>query len=548
MILAIAAEGQGILIEIVLLLAACLVGGVIASKLRQSPIIGYIAAGMLMGGPGSLGVITSRNDIEAIAEIGVVLLLFSLGLEFSWARLVRFGRRTLFAGGMQVVLTLAAVTAVALAVGLDWRTSFALGAMICLSSTAIVLRLLQERAEIDSPHGRQSVAILLSQDIALVPLALALALLAQGGDMQTFISSSARMAIIFLVFVAVLALAALQGIRRMLPRITSLKNREFITLLTVVSCIASAWIANRVGLSGALGAFLCGMFLGSTPYAWQIRADISSMRVVLLTLFFGAVGMVADPQWIFENAALVLGVTTVVLLLKVGVVFGVLSLTGWPRGMSLATGLCVAQVGEFAFVLGRIARDGALIDHDTYMLVVSVCLVSWVLTPWMMSWIPGLVGRFKGEFTSHAAHVPEVVIVGFGPAGKTVGATLSRLGRRTTVIDLNARSEASAREMGFEFVVGDASSRDILEHVHIEAAQVVVLAIPDIHMTLVTLDHVRDLAPQSTVIVRCRYLSDVETVRRAGADAVVDDEEQVARALVARLEDYLVMDAVPEEK
>lgn len=289
-----------ILGNIVVLLGASLLMGGLFSRFGQSPMVGYLLAGMMLGGPGSIHAVSSEHEIEAIAELGVALLLFSLGLEFSLDRLKKVGAKPLLGGAAQVVLTVLLASAVALPFGLAASEAVAIGAMVALSSTVVVLRILMERGEMEMPHGRSSLGVLLTQDMAVVPLALLMTFLGGEGaaaDIAWGIGKLLLMAgglvvgLILLNKVAVLALDTLSLYR----------NRELTMVFAVVAGLGAAWASHYVGISPALGAFVAGMLLGSSAFATQIRADVSPLRVVLLTLFFGAAGMVANPIWILGN-------------------------------------------------------------------------------------------------------------------------------------------------------------------------------------------------------------------------------------------------------
>ena len=313
--------------DIVVLLAASLLLGGLLSRFGQSPLVGYLIAGMLLGGPGSLHVVGSEEEIEAIAELGVALLLFSLGLEFSIQRLKKLGVRPLIGGVVQVVLTVAIGAAAAFLFGLKATESIAFGAMISLSSTAVVLRMLMERAELEMPHGRNSLAVLLTQDMAVVPLAILMALLAGGGAASEVVWDVGKL--LLMAATLVLGLFLLNKIAVVvLGTLTLHRNRELTVIFAVVTGLGSAWAAHVAGLSPALGAFVAGMLLGSSVFATQVRADVSSLRVVLLTLFFGAAGMVADPIWILQNWHVVAAVTLLVTIGKLAIIWVIFSSVG----------------------------------------------------------------------------------------------------------------------------------------------------------------------------------------------------------------------------
>ena len=417
-----------LLLEIVLLLAASLVVGAVFSRLGQSPLVGYLLAGMVLGGPGSARVVRAEPEIEVIAELGVSLLLFSLGLEFSFSRLKKFGAKTFVGGTLQVVVTMAAGTLAGWLFGLAWTGALVVGAMVALSSTAVVLQILRERAEIDSVHGRNSLGVLLLQDIAVVPLALMVSLLGADGDAAGPLVHLARVLVLAALLVLVLYLVLNKLAVYALGTLTLARNRELTIILAVVTGLGSAWAAHKVDISPALGAFLAGMFLGGSPFATQIRADVSSLRVVLLTLFFGSVGMVANPLWIVDNWYLVLGLTALVIVAKTIIVWVIFGLLGESGPVAAATGVSLAQTGEFAFVLGMIGLQGGTISYEVYMLVVSVAIATLLVSPYLVPNALHLGALLSAPFSRRPARldaarepdgpVPDVVIFGFGPAGR----------------------------------------------------------------------------------------------------------------------------------
>jgi CPA2 family monovalent cation:H+ antiporter-2 len=536
-----------ILGDIVILLSASLLIGGLFSRFGQSPLVGYLLAGMVLGGPGSIHAVSSQLEIEAIAELGVALLLFSLGLEFSLERLKKLGTKPLLGGVIQIVLTILLVFAAALALGLSAKESIAFGAMVALSSTALVLRMLMERGEMEMPHGRNSLAVLLIQDIAVVPLALLMAILGGEGsaaelawDIGELLVMTGGLIVGLFVLnkIAVLALGTLSLHR----------NRELTIIFAVVAGLGAAWVSHYAGISPALGAFLAGMLLGSSAFATQIRADISPLRVVLLTLFFGAAGMVADPIWILNNWHVV---ATVSLLLTVGkllVIWVIFLALGQTTRVASATGLCLAQVGEFAFVLGTIGQTSGVVTQDMYALVVSVTIVSFFLSAVLVPMAPRFGNRVARLLRSDQQHSdgkpeleesPDVAIIGFGPAGQIAARPLIDRGVPVAVIDLNQVGIRKAQQLGFRGELGDATQSEVLEHAGLHECKAIVITVPHHKSSMEILEHVRKHAPHVHVIVRARRQWDTAGFVAAGAHAVAGDEEQVGESLAKHVSQWL---------
>lgn len=531
-----------LLLQIILLLLACLVAGAIMAWLKQSPLVGYLLAGMVMGGPGSFSIVKADDQIEAIAELGVALLLFSLGLEFSWRRVLGLGTKTLLCGVIQVFATLLAGAAGSLLFGINLAAAIAIGAMLSLSSTAAVLRVLADLGETDSTVGRNSLAVLLVQDMAVVPLAILIPLLADGGEFSAIAARIATIAITGAGLVAGLWFLLNFVAVRALRSSSFGRNRELTVLLSIIVGLGATWAAHAAKLSPALGAFVAGMFLGNSPFAVQIRADVASLRIVLLTLFFGAVGMIADPVWMLSNLPLVLCVAAIILLLKATVIWIIFWLSGQPSGSSMATGLCLCQVGEFAFVLGGEARSGGLLTDRIYSAIVSASIATLLVTPWLISIAPkaaAWMNRRRGVYvpesdsTAYHADSTEVLIVGFGPAGRGAVDGIHENQGRVLIVDLNVEAIATAESQGFRGVIADATNAETLEHLHLNHLKTVVITLPSRQDALTVLQLIRKVAPQATRIVRTRYKLHHDEFLSAGADVVIGDEEHVAKALAA---------------
>jgi len=534
-------DSWDLLLEIVALLIASLVLGGLASRLGQSPLVGYLLAGMILGAPGGLGIVQSDGDIETIAELGVALLLFSLGLEFSWSTLKKLGRSSLIAGTLQIVLTGLFFSTVSFLLGFPLREATGIGAILSLSSTAAVLRVLTDLSEIDSPHGRASIAILLVQDMAVVPLAVLMLLLSGGYETSRVVFEVGRVLIWSSAFVVVLYLV-LRIAAAVLQRMALERNRELAVLLAVAVGLGATWAAHAVGLSPALGSFVAGMFLGASPFATQIRSDVSSLKVVLLTLFFAAVGMVAEPWWILENLPFVLVASAAVIAGKTVLTTLILRALGRPLAVALAAGITLSQVGEFAFVLGVTGAEYGLIAKSTYTLLVSVAIVSLFVTPYCISlaprfgrWVEGRLGTRLVPADRQRHEQPDVVIVGFGPAGQAVAKALAEKETNILVLDLNPEAKALAEAMGLNCQIGDAQQLGVLEHASIQHAKIAAITIPSRTAAQTVLEQIRALAPGIQTVVRSRYSRHKIDFENAGSLLVVDEEQEVGRALAKRV-------------
>ena len=524
-----------LLFDIGILLSGAFVFGAICSRLGQSPIVGYLVAGMALA-----GLVKADADIEVIAELGVSLLLFSIGLEFSWKRLLGLGTRTLLGGVLQVIVTLFVVAAICYAFGLAGKASLAMGAMIALSSTACVLRILSERAELDAPHGRGGLAILLVQDMAVVPLALLMTSLGETGTASEIIVSTGKMLGIAVGLIVGLYVILNQVAGRLFDALGHGRDRELVILLGLLVGVGSAWVAHYFKLSPSIGTFVAGMALAGSPFAIQVRADVASMRVVLLTLFFAAAGMAADPAWILENLWLVLPVSLGMMVGKTLLVWGILRAVGRTHSEAIATGICVAQIGEFAFVLGHLASEGNVINDDLINLVVSCAIVTLLATPFLMPLAPRMGALVHGWFGSGQAvtggtqhEEPAVLLIGFGPSGQHVGRAMAEHNIPTTVIDMAPTAANTARALGLGFELGDASHPDVIEHFVSEKLRMVVITIPSPITAVEILLRVRRIAPRAHTVIRSRYEAFREQCAEAGAHMIIVDEHEAGVALAA---------------
>ena len=541
------------LLDILILLTTAMVLGGLFERFKQSPLLGYLLAGTLLG-PNALNLLPSHAAVATIAELGVALLLFTIGLEFSWRMLRSIGPIAVGGGTLQVALTGTLTAVVCLVLGLGMPASLAVGAMIALSSTAAVLRLLARRAELDSVHGRNAVGILLLQDIAVVPIMLVIAAMSGGGTTAEIVLALGRALGMALLLVTALFLLLNYVLPLLLSTSVATQNRDLPILLAISIAIGAAWVSNAMGFSPILGAFLAGMLLAESPYATQIRADIVPLRTLFVTLFFSSIGMLSDPGWVAANWLLLAGVVTAVVIGKTLITSGVTRLFRTPVGQSLATGVVLAQVGEFSLVVASVAQAGYLIDTHVFNLIVATLVTTLFLTPYLAALAPHLarmVGKLStpqrdaagepGEDQASTGGVSgHLVIVGFGPAGQRVAEVmLGEPNLRILVAELNPNTAEQALAYGLETYIGDATREEVLEKLHVRTAAAVVVTVPDPGTARQVVQRVRALAPDTYVIVRARYHVHRWQLDVAGAHAVVDEEDRVGVSIAAEVRERL---------
>jgi CPA2 family monovalent cation:H+ antiporter-2 len=527
--------------EIVLLLTVAFVLGAIAQKLKQSAIIGYLMAGAVVG-----PLLFNAEAVRQVAELGVALLLFSIGLEFSFSRLRKLGSIALIGGTLQVIIT-PILFAMILIPFFDLSTAIAIGAMAALSSTAVVLRVLVDRAAIDSVHGRNSLGILLLQDIAVVPLVLLVTVLTQGGSAGEIALHLGKILGGAVILVVAFYLLFYQLVPRILMTQGLFANRELVVLLAIIIALGSIWIAHSLGLSPALGAFLAGMLLAESPFAMQIRSDIVSIRTLFVTLFFTSVGMLADPLWLVQHLHEVIIGLFLVFGIKTLIIYAIARYFSNGPVHALSTGFTLAQIGEFSFVLAAAAFEGALIDSDQFALVVSITILSLLLAPYMVvnaeKWALLIMTRlFPAKWrSSEQAHMHpttdqmHVLIIGFGPAGQEVAHALKSQDVHSHVIELNPHTAAKAGQMDLHVHIGDATSSDMLNHIGTRAICAAVITLPDPKTCRDVIANLRLLLPGIPILARSRYHRYKMDLENRGATIVVDEESTVGQTLADNL-------------
>lgn len=549
----------------VLLILAVLLGAVF-ERFRLSAVIGYLVAGMIIG-PGGARFIEAGESVNMLAELGVALLLFTIGLEFSLERLKAIGRFAILGGSLQVIATAALFTLGALAFGVPLRQAILIGVLIAPSSTACVLRILRDRAEMDSIHGRNATGVLLLQDLALVPLVLIVTLLGKGGDWQAFVREGLMAIGLFVLFVVLFF-----GLNRtVLPRFLMLgatvRNRELLILTSSALALGAAWVAHALKISPALGAFVAGLMIAGTQFAPQIRADVAPMRVLFVTLFFISIGMLGNLRWMAAHWGEVLGVLGLILAGKALVLVVLTYAMQRSRRNAVATAVSLAQVGEFSFVLAETGLRFNLLDEHMQRLMAASAILSMMLTPLLVRHAPGIGDAVQALLArllpggagleplseeSAAALREHFVVVGFGPAGRRVTSRLREDAAEVVVIEMNPRSFADIRAAGALPVLGDASKPDVLEHAHLASARAFIVTAPDHRAALAMVNEAVQLAPHVPVITRARYSQYTEDLLSAGSRITIDEEKVIGvelSRLVERLffEKDVAGDASDEE-
>ncbi|MCK4414694.1 MAG: cation:proton antiporter [Candidatus Eisenbacteria sp.] len=541
------------LLELTGLLALAALLGTISERLGFSALIGYLLAGLLLG-PGGFGLVETAN-VAPVAELGVALLLFSIGLEFSLPRLRRLGPTVLWGGLLQVLVTGTVFSVLALALGWSLRPAIVIGAVICLSSTASVLRLLRDRTELETVPGRSALGILLVQDIAVVPLVLLVTLLGGQGGLEELLLDIVLALAAGLGLIGVLLLAGRFVLPRFLTQVVLTRNRELAILWAVVICLGTTWVAHEIGLSPALGALVAGLVLAESPFATQIRADVGALRALFVALFFAGVGMLAELAWFTRHAAILPGVLLGVLAVKAIIIAAILRFLRLPLRHAIAAGLALCQIGEFGFVLLQVAGGYGLLPAQVMEVLLLATVGALLATPFLLplgyrlgalldraplaSRQPGGAERSETAPGEAPALRDHVLVVGYGPAGQQVAERLHHDQVPVCIIDANPRAAELTRQRGLPVLIGDATFREILDHAGLKSAQALVVTVPDHGSAQSILRLSRATAPHVPVIVRARYHRFARDLADDGAAAVYDEEGSAGESMARLVADCL---------
>ncbi len=527
----------------------CLSIGVllVCHQIKIPPIVGFLLTGVLCG-PTALGLVQNPHAVELLAEIGVVLLLFSIGLEMSGEELMRLKRPVFVGGTAQVVLTIGAFMGLGVLIGQTWQESMMYGFLASLSSTAIVLSRLQQKAQSESPQGRLDFSVLIFQDIAVVPMMLAIPILAGEGDTDIWgMLISAGRTLVILVGGWLLA-------RHVVPRVMQLvlrtRSKELMLMTVLGLCFAIALGTASLGLSLALGAFLAGLLLSGSEYSLNVLEGILPFKDVFTSLFFISVGMLLDVDFLVHHLDKVFLFAALLILLKSVLSLPPMLLVGYPLRVSILAAMSLAQIGEFSFVLASSAVNGGLMDDDAYQMFLAASIVTMILTPTVMEAAPKVA-----SFVSRYLHLPideeaaapkdeslkdHLIIVGFGVGGKHLARTAREAGIPYVILEMNP--DTVSRYGGKEPIHGgDASKPLVLEHFGIRNARVIAVVISDPSAVRAITAVARKLNPKVHIVVRTRFLGEVDALRRLGANDVIPEDFETSIEVFSRVLGYYLV-------
>lgn len=523
--------------DLIYIVLASIFGGFVAQFFRQPLVLGYILAGVIVG-PYTGGVTLERiHDIEKLAEIGVALLLFTLGLEFSFGELKRYARIAFLGTPIQIVICALSTYAAGMLLGLSWGDAIWIGAAAALSSTMVVLKTLAASEKIDSESSRIMLTILIAQDLALVPLMLILPELTSEQIDFSRVGLALLKSAIFLAFMFVAGTRLFPWLFALIARWGS---RELFFLTTLGVALGTGLLTYHFGLSFALGAFVAGMLLSETDFNHQAMSDVASLRDLFGLIFFVSVGLLFDPRYLYENLSLVLLFVALIITAKALVTTGVVKLFGFGSQRACIVGFALSQIGEFAFVIGNTGNQSGVLSQGSYSLLISTAVVSMVATPGLF-WIGDRLARYIGAIREARAVSrsydsfdlsDHVVIVGGGVVGQYVARVLQSLERPYVVIENDYKTITHMRDLGLQAIFGDGTHRVILEGAKLADARLVVVATTNDSFLPTLLGEINEINEDVPIVVRVEELQDIEELALTDVHEVVQPQLEVGLEMV----------------
>jgi len=535
--------------EIVLILGLSVLVIYIFRKIKLPAILGFLATGILFG-PNALGLASRGQEIEMLSEIGVILLLFIIGLEFSLKNLMSIKKVVFIGGSIQVLLTICIAAGISFLLGYELTEAVMLGFLFALSSTAIVLKLLQEKGLMRSNHGRISLGILIFQDIIVVPMILLVPIIS--GQESNVWSALVILLGKALFLVVAIYVSARYLVPKLLHEIARTRSRELFLITIIVICFAVAFVTSLMGLSLALGAFMAGLCISESEYSHQATGLIIPFREIFTSFFFVSIGMLLDLNFLVMNLPLVMLFTVVAAIVKFGVLLLAARALKFSLKTSILVGLSLFQVGEFAFILSRTGMEAGLISELTNQYFLSVSILTMAATPFLIEYgerianflmrspMSKFVDDKDPKETTQSTELVEtlaahLVIIGYGTNGRNAARTAKEAKIPYVIIDNDAETVMAARENGEHIIFGDGGNPFILEYVHIYQARVAVVAIPDHQKAMEVVANIREICNTVHIIVRSKSISETEELLHMGASESISEEFEASIEVFARM-------------
>lgn len=510
------------------------------NKIKLPSIIGFLITGIIIG-PFGLRLIDDTAGIQLLAEIGVAFLLFTIGIEMRFTRFLKNLSELLLTGGLQILCTFIAGMLIGLAMQLNINQAVFIGFILAHSSSALVLKILKDRRDEDSPQGRTSVGIILLQDVMVVPMMLLIPFLAGGSGpgAPIIIWKLVKSALI----IAVILAAARYIVPFVLEKLVSMNMRDISLIASLVITMGIAWITESLGLSLAIGAFLAGIALSDTDFTHQIISDINPFRDVFLSVFFVSFGMILNIDFLRENTCYILLASLIIISVKAAIVWGIIKFLKQPLRAALLSGVLLSQIGEFSFVLASQGFKNNIIDVNIYQTFIGAAVLTFIVTPLLVSLVYYLLAR-KISSVATPEIKPDscvdmsnhVIICGMGLNGRNLVKVLKKTAINYVIVDLNYQKIKKSKSKGDKNTIwGDASNVEILRRANVAAARVIVIAISDRFLTKSCLSQAKALNPRLHVIVRTKYVADIEDLLALGADDVIPEEFETSIQIFSRV-------------
>ncbi|MBM4169173.1 MAG: hypothetical protein FJ215_08470 [Ignavibacteria bacterium] len=529
--------------EFVILLAAAVLIVSASKRLRIPSVVGFLITGMLIG-PSGFHFIGDKDVIEILADLGVVMLLFFIGIEFSLAQLRAIRRQFFLGGGAQVLATILIVIGIASLGSFTASEKVFFGFLVALSSTAILLKVLSDRGELDSPHGRLSIAVTLFQDLCIVPMIVLTPILA-GGSEFSFLDLAGRFSLgVFAV--AVIFFAARYVMPKILHQIARVQVREVFLMGALFFCLLMSYVTASFGFSYALGAFIAGLIISESEYSHEVVAEIVGFRDLFSSLFFISVGMLLDLTFVADQPLTILGISVGIFLIKAMIVVLVgLLLRSSPR-TAIITAFSLAQVGEFSFVLAKVGQTHGLLDGDLYQYFLSASVFTMIVTPPLIAFAPRIAERTQhlipmrkikteGVPANQPVLTNHVIIAGYGVNGQNLARVLRETGIPYVIVETKSDVVERLMREGHPVVFGDITRKDILQNIGIGEARLIVFAISDPQATRTGVHLARAQNANLYIIVRTRLVSEIDELSRLGADEVIPEEFETSIEIFTRV-------------
>ncbi len=497
----------------------------IFKKINIPSIVGFLIAGMIIG-PHGLQLISEIDEINIMAEVGVILLLFTIGLEVKLEKLIEMKKFLLVSGGLQVLFTIIFSTLIFTFFDFPLNESIFLSMLISLSSTAIVLKILSDRQQLEAPHGRISLSILIFQDLAIVPMFLFLPVLSSGGSLS-FIEILLQMVYAFGAVATIIILAKFL-MPKILFQLAKLRMREVFTIGVVLLLLGTAYLTHSLGLSFALGAFIAGLILSESDFSHQVVSEILPFKDLFNSIFFISIGLLLDIHFLLTYPFILIGIAAGIIFLKSFIVIGIVKLMRYPLRIAILTGFGLAQIGEFSFILSQAGLNYNLISNEYYNAFLASSIFTMLLTPFLFQLSP-IIERAFGSLEPVKNKEPQglsnhVIIVGFGLNGRNLARVLKETGIHYIVIELNPETVKKEKSKGENIIYGDITKAQILNQANIKNANTIVFAISDPLSLRRGLNLSKNLNPSIYSIVRTRFASDIDDLLSIGADEAIPEE------------------------